>query len=791
MTKSDVGLGNVVNLNQSKAIVSITRNGTTFTATALDGTTSTFTQQDNNTTYDEATTDNAGLMSASDKSKLNGIAAGAQVNTVTGVKGNSESTYRTGNINITKANIGLGNVANIDQSKAIKSITRNGTTFTYTALDGTTGTFTQQDNNTWVANSSTSAGYVASGANQANKVWKTDSDGVPAWRDDANTTYSSKNAVSDGTDVSLVTTGEKYTWNNKTSNTGTVTKVSTGAGLTGGDVTTTGTIKANLLSETKLTNASSTATETANRVYPVALDKNGKLAVNVPWTDNNTDTKVAQTATTTSADYEVLFSSTADNTTRTEGARKNSNLKFNPSTGNLQATKLNGVDIGSNPKFTDNNTWKANSSSSEGYVASGSGQANKVWKTDANGVPAWRDDADTTYSAATTKISGLMSANDKSKLDGIAAGAQVNAVTSVAGKTGAVTLSKSDVGLGNVNNTADSAKTVAKANQLTNERTIALSGDVTGSVNFNGSANVTMATTVADDSHNHTQLSATDITGQTIDLNNLILNRTTPPYIKYYIEKTDGGSTHITNLPTTGHPFLLIVEQIRVNTDTDYICRQQFISASSGTGMTYVRYCNGGTWTAWESIYTTSHKPSKSDVGLGNVDNTADANKSVKYATSAGSATDATARTAISNITRSGTTFTATRVNGSTFTFTQQDNNTTYSDATTSAHGLMTSAMVTKLNGIATGAQVNTVTSVAGRTGAVTLSKSDVGLGSVDNTADSAKSVKYATSAGSATTATYISVPRVSKSCNSIPGKNKAVFEEYNAGTAYNLPSNA
>lgn len=49
---------------------------------------------------------------------------------------------------VTKSQVGLSNVANIDQSKAINSITRSGTTFTYTTLDGTTGTFTQQDNNT-------------------------------------------------------------------------------------------------------------------------------------------------------------------------------------------------------------------------------------------------------------------------------------------------------------------------------------------------------------------------------------------------------------------------------------------------------------------------------------------------------------------------------------------------------------------------------------------------------------------------------------------------------------------
>lgn len=58
----------------AKAIKSITRNGTTFTYTCMDGTTGTFTQQDNNTTYSAATTSAAGLMSAADKTKLDNIA---------------------------------------------------------------------------------------------------------------------------------------------------------------------------------------------------------------------------------------------------------------------------------------------------------------------------------------------------------------------------------------------------------------------------------------------------------------------------------------------------------------------------------------------------------------------------------------------------------------------------------------------------------------------------------------------------------------------------------------------
>ena len=59
----------------------------------------------------------------------------------------------------------------------------------------------------------------------------------------------------------------------------------------------------------------------------------------------------------------------------------------------------------------------------------------------------------------------------------------------------------------------------------------------------------------------------------------------------------------------------------------------------------------------------------------------------------------------ISGLSASGRTITYTKVDGTTGTITTQD--TTYSAATTSANGLMTKDMVSKLNGIASGAEVN------------------------------------------------------------------------------------
>ena len=83
-------------------------------------------------------------------------------------------------------------------------------------------------------------------------------------------------------------------------------------------------------------------------------------------------------------------------------------------------------------------------------------------------------------------------------------------VISVNGQTGVVNVSKSDVGLGSVDNTSDAIKNVLSATKLTTSRTISLSGDATGSASFDGSANTSMTVTVADNSHNHTLSNISD-----------------------------------------------------------------------------------------------------------------------------------------------------------------------------------------------------------------------------------------------------------------------------------------
>lgn len=61
-------------------------------------------------------------------------------------------------------------------------------------------------------------------------------------------------------------------------------------------------------------------------------------------------------------------------------------------------------------------------------------------------------------------------------------------------------VTKAQVGLGNVDNTSDSLKNVLSASRLTTARTITLTGDVTGSVSFDGTANASITATIASNS---------------------------------------------------------------------------------------------------------------------------------------------------------------------------------------------------------------------------------------------------------------------------------------------------
>lgn len=139
--------------------------------------------------------------------------------------------------------------------------------------------------------------------------------------------------------------------------------------------------------------------------------------------------------------------------------------------------KLDGIQAGASSYTHPKHTAHASglykvAVDSLGHVSS----ATAVTKSDitALGIPA--QDTNTTYGAATADAAGLMSAADKSKLDGIAAGAQASAVTSVNGKTGAVKLGASDVG-------AASASHTHSASQVSGLASVATSGkyaDLTG-----------------------------------------------------------------------------------------------------------------------------------------------------------------------------------------------------------------------------------------------------------------------------------------------------------------------
>lgn len=93
-----------------------------------------------------------------------------------------------------------------------------------------------------------------------------------------------------------------------------------------------------------------------------------------------------------------------------------------------------------------------------------------------------------------------------------------------------------------------------------------------------------------------------------------------------------GGNT-VTNKPSGIDAFGLVVVKSASNYTTQ-IC----IGGNNIPNKIFIRRYDSNAWTNWEYLYSTAYKPTKADVGLSSVDNTADSTKSVKYAASAGTA---------------------------------------------------------------------------------------------------------------------------------------------------------
>lgn len=109
-----------------------------------------------------------------------------------------------------------------------------------------------------------------------------------------NINFTSENAEENGETLSLVTTGEKYVWNSKTSNTGTVTQITTGEGLTGGNITSSGTISlatSGVTAGTKGATANVTGTEgTTIKVPQITVDTYGRVTSLEEFTLTNKNT---------------------------------------------------------------------------------------------------------------------------------------------------------------------------------------------------------------------------------------------------------------------------------------------------------------------------------------------------------------------------------------------------------------------------------------------------------------------------------------------------------------------
>lgn len=262
---------NVTNDSIGATQLNVADNGTSGQVLKSDGDGSFSWADDNDTTYSNATTSDAGLMSSNDKTKLDGIAASAEVNqnAFSSVAVSGQTTVAADSKTDTLTFVAGSNV----------SITTDATADSITIASTDTNT-----NTTY----SISAETVTDGAN----LRLTDSD---ASTDDV--------SIIGGTNVTVTRTdADTITISSTDTNTDTTYSAGTGLTLDGTE------FNANVNATAQTTEAN-TVSSTASRTYAVQVDGSDNLVVNVPWSDTNTVYTLPEATSTARGGIE-LFSDT-------------------------------------------------------------------------------------------------------------------------------------------------------------------------------------------------------------------------------------------------------------------------------------------------------------------------------------------------------------------------------------------------------------------------------------------------------------------------------------------------
>ncbi len=420
-------------------------------------------------------------------------------------------------------------------------------------------------------------------------------------------------------------------------------------------------------------------------------------------------------------------------------------------------------------------------------------------------------DSNTVYGNATPSAAGLMSAADKAKLDGVAAGSNHVTVDAELSTTSTNPVQNKVIksaldGKSNTGHTHDDryytkTEVNTKLDGKSNTGHKHVKADITDFPTSMPASDVYAwakaaskpSYTIGEVSGN---LAASRISG-TISAANL------PSYVDDVLEYAS-----LSKFPTAGES-----GKIYTALDTNKIYRWSgstyvVISETIALGTTHSSAGYGDeSRAAYNHSTKTSGNPhhvTKVDVGLGSVDNTSDANKSVKYAASAGYATSANSATSATSIASRGNVTAETGVSGrpavAGLSMSQVYNNgypTPYGNVISlrgTGDGQVLVGWSSTDGGYAPvyvrSKRNNTSTAVWADwqqfyTTGYKPTKADVGLGNVDNTADSAKSVKYATSAGSASSASSVPWTGVSGRPSSMPASDVYAWAKASSKPSY------